>query len=143
MLVKDAMTAHAETVSPDNTLQEAALKMRTLNVGALPVMEGTLLLGMITDRDIAVRAVASGMHPLTTHVRDAMTPQSVWCFEDQDTLEAARVMEAMAIRRLMVLDRSQKLVGMITVDDLATVAHQERVAGEVIDHSVMMRPVPA
>ncbi|HVP67663.1 MAG TPA: CBS domain-containing protein [Anaeromyxobacteraceae bacterium] len=143
MLVRDAMTPHAETVAPGNTLQEAALKMRTLNVGALPVQDGASLVGIVTDRDIVIRAVANGLPPLSTPVSEAMTPQSVWCFDDQDTLEAARIMEAMAIRRLMVLDRDRKLVGMITVDDIAAVARQERVAGQVIDHTVVMRPVPA
>ncbi len=143
MLVRDAMSPHAETVTPDDTLQEAALKMRTLNVGALPVLDGALLVGMVTDRDLAIRAVASGLDPVRTRVREAMTPQSVWCFVDQDTIEAARIMEAMAVRRLMVLDRAQRLVGMITIDDLAAVARQERLAGEVIDHTVVMRPFPA
>jgi len=143
MVVREAMTPHAETVAPENTLQEAALKMRTLNVGALPVMAGPHLVGIVTDRDIVVRAVANGLAPLATPVSEAMTPQSVWCFEDQDTLEAARIMEAMAVRRLMVLDRERRLVGMITVDDIAAVARQERVAGEVIDRSVVMRPIPA
>jgi CBS domain-containing protein len=143
MLVRDAMSPHPETVAPENSIQEAALKMRSLNVGALPVMDGTLLMGMITDRDIVTRAVASGLPPLTTSVREAMTPQSVWCFDDQETIEAARIMEAMAVRRLMVLDRDQKLVGVITVDDIAAIAQQERIAGEVIDHAVVLRPVPA
>ena len=67
----------------------------------------------------------------------------MWCYDDQDTLEAARVMEAMAVRRLMVVDRAQRLVGMITIDDLAVVAREQRLAGEVIDHAVVMRPVPA
>jgi CBS domain-containing protein len=143
MLVRDVMTPHAETVGPEDTVQEAALKMRNLNVGALPVVTGERLLGMITDRDIAVRAAALGKDPVHTHVREAMTPQAVWCFEDQDTVEAAHVMEAMAVRRLMVLDRQDHLVGMLSVDDLAAVARQERLAGEVIDHSVLRRPVPA
>jgi len=140
MLVRDAMTPHAATVAPGDTLQVAAARMGELDVGALPVTEGGALLGMITDRDIAVRAVARGMDPSSTRVAEAMTPQSIWCYEDQDTLEAARIMEAMALRRLMVLDRGQRLVGMITVDDLASVARQERVAGEVIDRSAARRP---
>ncbi|HTP49320.1 MAG TPA: CBS domain-containing protein [Anaeromyxobacteraceae bacterium] len=140
MLVRDAMTPHVATVAPGDSLQLAAARMGELDVGALPVTEGDALLGMITDRDIAVRAVARGMDPSSTRVAEAMTPQSIWCYEDQDTLEAARIMEAMALRRLMVLDRGQRLVGMITVDDLASVARQERVAGEVIDRSAARRP---
>jgi CBS domain-containing protein len=143
MLVRDAMTRHAETVGPEFTLQEAALKMRSLNVGSLPVLDGDRPVGMITDRDIVVRGAALGKDPVHTQVREVMTHQAVYCYEDQDTLEAARIMEAMALRRLMVLDRSDALVGMLTVDDLAAVARQERLAGEVIDASVTPRPVPA
>jgi len=143
MLVRDAMTRHAETVDPEFTLQEAALKMRHLNVGALPVLDGERLLGMITDRDIAVRGAALGKDPVHTRVRDAMTHQAVYCYEDQDTTEAAHIMEAMAVRRLMVLDRDDRIVGMLSVDDLASQAHQERLAGEVIDAAVTLRPIPA
>ena len=143
MLVRDVMTRHAETVAPEFTLQEAALKMRSLNVGSLPVLDGERPVGMVTDRDIVVRGAALGKDPVHTQVREVMTHQAVYCYDDQDTLEAARIMEAMALRRLMVLDRSDALVGMLTVDDLATVARQERLAGEVIDASVTPRPVPA
>jgi CBS domain-containing protein len=143
MLVRDVMTRHAETVAPEFTLQEAALKMRSLNVGSLPVLDGERPVGMVTDRDIVVRGAALGKDPVHTQVREVMTHQAVYCYDDQDTLEAARIMEAMALRRLMVLDRSDALVGMLTVDDLATVARQERLAGEVIDASVTPRPVSA
>jgi CBS domain-containing protein len=140
MLVKEAMTPRAETIGPEETLQAAAQKMRRCNVGALPVSDGDRLVGMITDRDIAIRACAQGKDPTRTPVRQAMTPQVVWCFEDQDTIEAARIMEDKAIRRLMVLDRDERLAGVLTVDDLAAVARQERLAGEVIDSAVALRP---
>lgn len=140
MLVHDVMTARAETIGPDDTLQAAAAKMRSLGVGALPVQDDDHLVGMITDRDIAVRAVALGRDPTRTPVRQAMTPQVVWCYEDQDILEAARVMEDKAIRRILVLDRREKLVGILSVDDLAAGARQERLAGEVLDSAVALRP---
>ena len=122
MLVRDAMTPRAETVGPEETIQAAAVKMKALNVGALPVKDDDHLVGMLTDRDLTVRAVAAGRDPTRARVREAMTPQVVWCFEDQDTLEAARIMEDKAIRRVMVLDR------------------QERLAGEVLDSAVALRP---
>jgi CBS domain-containing protein len=140
MLVGEAMTPRAEVVGPEETLQAAAMKMRRLNVGALPVADGERLVGMITDRDIAIRAVAAGKDSTRTAVREAMTPQVVWCFEDHDTLEAARIMENRAIRRLMVVDRNERLVGILTVDDIASSARQERLAGEVIDSAAAMRP---
>ena len=119
MLVRDAMTPRAETVGPEETIQAAAAKMKALNVGALPVKDDDHLVGMVTDRDLAIRAVAAGRDPTRARVREAMTPQVVWCFEDQDTLEAARIMEDRAIRRVMVLDRGERLVGILSVDDLA------------------------
>ncbi len=140
MLVRDAMTPRAETVGPEETIQAAAAKMKALNVGALPVKDDDHLVGMLTDRDLAVRAVATGRDPARTRVREAMTPQVVWCFEDQDTLEAARIMEDKAIRRVMVLDRQERLVGLLSVDDLAAGARQERLAGEVLDSAVALRP---
>ena len=140
MLVRDAMTPHAETIGPEETLQAAAAKMKALNVGALPVKDDDHLVGMLTDRDLAVRAVAAGRDPIRARVREAMTPQVVWCFEDQDTIEAARVMEDKAIRRVMVLDRQERLVGLLSVDDLAAAARQERLAGEVLDSAVAPRP---
>jgi CBS domain-containing protein len=140
MLVRDAMTARAETVGPGETLQVAAAKMRDLNVGALPVVDGSRLVGMITDRDIAVRACAAGKDPTRAAVREAMTPQVVWCFEDQDIVEAAAIMEEKAIRRLMVVDHEERLTGVITVDDLAAAARQQALAGEVIDSAVAPRP---
>ena len=140
MLVRDAMTPRAETVGPEETIQAAAAKMKALNVGALPVKDDDHLVGMLTDRDLAVRAVAIGRDPARTRVREAMTPQVVWCFEDQDTLEAARIMEDKAIRRVMVLDRQEHLVGLLSVDDIAAGARQERLAGEVLDSAVALRP---
>ncbi len=139
MLVRDAMTPRAETVGPEETLQAAAAKMRALNVGALPVRDDDHLVGMLTDRDLAIRGVATGRDPVHTPVREVMTPQVVWCFEDQDTLEAARIMEDKAIRRVMVLDRQERLVGILSVDDLAASARQERLAGEVLDSAVAPR----
>ena len=140
MLVRDAMTPRAETIGTEETLQAAAKKMRELNVGALPVKDGEHVVGMITDRDIAIRAVAQGSDPTRARVRDAMTPQVVWCFQDQDTIEAARIMEEKAVRRLMVLDRDEQLVGLLSVDDLAAAARQERLAGEVLDSAAAPRP---
>src|SRR3712207_146292 len=107
MQVREVMTRDVEVVHPDATLQEAARKMDALDVGPLPVCDGDRLVGMITDRDIVVRATAAGRDPKTTHVRDAMTRDVVYCFEDQDVREAARVMEEQQIRRVVVLDRDK------------------------------------
>src|SRR3954467_9998326 len=106
MTIKDIMTPKPECVSPDTTLQEAARKMRDLDVGPLPVCgDDDRLAGMITDRDITIRAVAEGKDPKTATVREAMTEEVVYGFEDQDLDDAARVMEQKQIRRLTVLNR--------------------------------------
>ncbi len=133
MLVRDAMTWRAETIGPDETLQAAARKMRELDIGALPVCEQDRLVGMLTDRDIVIRAASEGLDPTLTAVRAAMTPQVIYCFEDEDTHGAARLMEERAVRRLMVLDSRKRLVGMLSVDDLALV--DRALAAEVIEHS--------
>src|SRR5262245_56394299 len=114
MLVKDVMTRHAECVGPDVTLQEAAARMRDLDVGSLPICENDRLVGIVTDRDIAVRATAQGLDPRTARAREVMTPDIVWCFEDEDVTEAARLMKENQIRRLAVLDRNKRLVGIVS-----------------------------
>src|SRR5207248_4391749 len=103
MLIKDIMTPNPECISPDDSLQEAARKMRDLDIGPLPVCgDNDRLAGMITDRDIAIRAVAEGKDPRTTPVREAMTEEIISCFEDQDVREAARTMQERQVRRLVV-----------------------------------------
>ena len=94
MLIKDVMTRHVECVSPEDTLQAAARKMRDLDVGPMPVCgpDGKLA-GMVTDRDITVRATADGKDPKACKVREAMTPDVVYVYEDQDTGEAVRQMK--------------------------------------------------
>jgi len=133
MQLRDIMTPGVEVVNPEATLQEAAEKMRRLDVGPLPVCDGDRLVGMLTDRDITVRAVAEGCNPTTTTVREAMTPEIVHCFEDQDVQEAARLMAQYQIRRLPILNRNKRLVGMVSLGDLAVSTGNQRWAGEVLE----------
>ena len=130
--VKDVMTRHVACVTPDDTLQEAARQMRDLNVGPLPVCDDGRLVGMLTDRDITVRATASGIDPAAGHVRHAMTPDVVYCYEDQDVRDAADTMAAHQIRRLPVLNREQKLVGIVSLGDLAVDAGPQSRSGQVL-----------
>jgi CBS domain-containing protein len=120
MLLRDVMTRHVEVIHPDATLREAAQKMKTLDVGPVPVCDGERLVGMLTDRDITIRATAEGRDPNSTRARDVMTPEITYCFEDQDVREAARIMEERQIRRLVVLNRDKRLVGIVSLGDLAT-----------------------
>jgi len=121
MLVKEAMSRDVKTVNPDQPIQEAARIMLDIDAGALPVGENDRLVGMITDRDIAVRGVAAGKPP-TAAVREVMTREVRYCFEDEDTAHVARNMSEQQIRRLPVVDRDKRLVGILALADLATAA---------------------
>ena len=132
MQVRDVMTNWAECVLSSDSLQEAARKMRDLDVGPLPVCEGDHLVGIITDRDITVRATAEALPPQLGQVRDVMTPDVVYCFEDQDVEEAARLMKELQIRRLVVLDRDKRLVGIVSLGDLAVETEDQKLAGKTL-----------
>jgi CBS domain-containing protein len=132
MRVRDIMTRNPECVSPEDMLQEAARRMRDLDVGPLPICENDRLAGMITDRDIVVRAVAEGKDPRCTKVREAMTEEVVYCFDDQDAQEAARTMQDRQIRRLLVLNRDKRLVGIVSLGDLANESGDTVKSGEVL-----------
>ena len=120
MQLREVMTRNVEVVHPDATLREAAQKMKNLDVGPIPVCDGDRIQGMLTDRDITIRATAEGRDPNTTPVREVMTPDVVYCYEDQDVQQAADLMEERQIRRLIVLNREKKLTGIVSLGDLAT-----------------------
>jgi CBS domain-containing protein len=131
MRIKDVMTHEVEVIHPDATIEDAAAKMDALNVGSLPVCDGDRVLGIITDRDITVRATAAGGNPSATRTRDVMTTGIKYCFEDQDVGEAAEMMREAQIRRLIVLNRNKRLVGIVALGDLA-VDTDERLAGRTL-----------
>ena len=132
MQIEQIMTRNVEIISPETTLREAAQKMRDLDVGSLPVCDGERLKGMLTDRDITIRATAEGRNPDTTQAIDVMTAAIFYCYEDQDVAEAAQVMEKKQIRRLPIVDRNKKLVGIVSLGDLAVDTGKERLAGEAL-----------
>jgi CBS domain-containing protein len=108
--------------------------MRDLDVGPLPVCgDDDRLVGVITDRDITVRATAEGEHPWTTHVREIMTPEVIYCFEDQDVAEAACIMKEKQVRRLIVLNRDKRMVGIVSLGDLAVDTGDEVIAGNTLE----------
>ena len=118
MKVSKCMTRDVELVSPTQTIRDAAQMMADLDAGALPVQQDDRLVGMITDRDIAVRAVAQGKSP-ETPVRDVMSPEVLYCFDDQEIEEVSRNMGEVKVRRLPVVNRDKRLVGIISIGDLA------------------------
>ena len=118
MQVRQAMTPDVQLADPDQSIQEAARMMADLDSGVLPVRENDRLIGMITDRDIAIRAVAAGKAP-KTKVRDVMSAEVKYCYEDDDLEEVARNMAEIKVRRLPVLNHQKRLVGILSLADLA------------------------
>jgi CBS domain-containing protein len=143
MKIKDVMTRDVETVRPDQTLQEAATKMKALDVGPMPVTEGDRLVGVLTDRDIVVRGVAEGRDARTTKVRDAMTSDVVSCREDDDVKDAANKMKDRQIRRIVVVDGQQRVSGIVSLGDIAVDTGDEKMSGRVLEEvSKPSQPAP-
>jgi len=130
MRVAEVMTRDVRVARPDQSIQEAARMMADVDAGVMPVGEGDRLVGMITDRDIAVRAVAEGKGP-QTQMREVMSPEVKYCFEDDDTDAVARNMAEIQVRRLPVVNRDKRLVGIVALGDLA-VMERARPSGEAV-----------
>lgn len=125
MKISQIVTRDVRIIDPDRTVREAARLMDEMNVGSLPVCDGRRLKGMITDRDITVRSTAAGLSPDESYVRDVMTDNVWWCFEDDDVDHIVELMSAHQIRRLPVVDREKHLVGIVALGDLATDLEQD------------------
>lgn len=130
MQVRDMMSADAQVANPQETIQQASRLMASIDAGFLPVGEDGHLVGMITDRDIAVRAVALGRGP-DTPVRDVMTSDVKYCFMNQEIEDVTANMGEIQVRRLPVLDRNKRLVGVISLGDIA-LASADGAAGEAL-----------
>ncbi|MHB8898249.1 MAG: CBS domain-containing protein [Thermoguttaceae bacterium] len=133
MKVKDVMTAGAECISPDASIQEAAQKMRDLDIGPLPVCENDRIAGFVTDRDIVVRGVCEGCDNRSTTVKDVMTPGIVCCYDEDDVEEAGRKMQENQIRRLAVLNKDKRLVGIVSLGDLAVETRDEHLCSRTLE----------
>lgn len=131
MKVREAMTRDVRLARPDQSIREIARLMAELDIGAVPVEENDRLVGMITDRDIAVRAVAEGRGP-DTKVSDVMSRDIKYCYEDQSIDEVTRNMADIRVRRLPVVNRDKRLVGILSLGDLAIDATAQDEAGEAL-----------
>ena len=131
MKISEIMTREVELVHPKDTLKTAAEKMRYRNIGFLPVYDGEQLVGVLTDRDIVIRLVAEGVDPRESLRDDWITKPAVCSYHDEDVEEAARLMEEHQIRRLIVLDRDDQVVGVLSLGDLARNVQDKR-SGEVL-----------
>ena len=132
MKVSDAMSRDVAIASPTESIRNAARVMAKIDAGSLPVGENDRLVGMITDRDIAIRAVAEGKAP-TTKVRDIMSEEVLYCYDDQDLEEVLQNMSEMKVRRLPVVNRDKRLVGIISLGDLARNEDTSK-TGETVSH---------
>jgi len=136
MRVSEAMTRDVYVANPDETIQQAAIAMAGLDAGVLPVGDDDRLIGMITDRDIAIRAVAGGKGP-DARVRDVMTTDVKYCFDDQEIEDVTLNMGEIQVRRMPVVDRHKRLVGILSLGGVAVI-DGDGVAGEAL--SLVSRP---
>jgi CBS domain-containing protein len=132
MKLSEIMSRDVAMIQPDASLQTAAKMMRDLNIGFLPVCDGETLIGVLSDRDITIRALAEGMDVNIMLGRDLMTVPAIYCFEDQDVSEAAQIMAEKQIRRLVILGRdNNRVVGVVSLGDLARHETTDR-SGQVL-----------
>lgn len=132
MKLSEIMTSDVEILHPDDSLQTAARKMRDRDIGFLPVYDGDQLIGVLTDRDIVMRGLASGMQPETMIGRNMLTAPVVYCYDDQSVDEATDLMRQNQIRRLVILQRgNDRVVGVVSLGDLAMNA-DKKTSGEVL-----------
>lgn len=132
MQVREIMTKAVKYIDPNTPLKEAAHIMLDKDVGSLPVGENDRLVGVITDRDITIRAIAKSNDPQTTTVRQIMTPKCIYCFEEDSIEEAAKHMGEHQIRRLPVLNKDKRLVGVISLGDICCKGSKQA-AAEALD----------
>ncbi|HEY3931728.1 MAG TPA: CBS domain-containing protein [Verrucomicrobiae bacterium] len=133
MKIKNIITPSPRCVSPNASLVEAAAQMKALDTGWLPVCENDRLIGTLTDRDIIIRSVAEGFDPNIVAVRQIMSRDIIYCFEDHDIEDAAQSMQKNQIRRLPVLDQNKRLIGIISLGDLAVRTGEDNLAGRILE----------
>lgn len=131
MQIREAMSRDVRTVAPDATIREAARLMADIDAGILPVAEGDQLVGIITDRDITIRAIAAGKGPDTT-VGEAMSHEVKYCYEDQDVDDVCENMAQQQLRRLPVVSREKRLVGIVSLADITGSGETDH-AGEALE----------
>jgi CBS domain-containing protein len=133
MELRDIMTRNVEVVNGNASLKEAATKMKKLDVGLIPVCDGDRLKGLLTDRDITIRATANGRDPSKTKVSEVMSTDIAYCLEDQAVDEAVILMEARQIRRLPILNQDKQLVGIVSLADIAVHVGDRDLTGETLE----------
>jgi len=133
MDLRDIMTRNVEVVSAGASLKDAAKKMKDLDVGLIPVCDGDRLKGVLTDRDITIRATADGRDPSKTKGSEVMASDLAYCLEEQEVEEAGSVMEARQIRRLPIVNQDKRLIGIISLADIAVHVGDRDLSGETLE----------
>jgi len=129
MVIRKIMTTNVECIAPETTIQNAARKMKELDIGFLPICENDHLLGTVTDRDIVLRALADGKD-CNTIARDVMSSQVFFCFDDESIEGCANHMKEHEVKRMLVLNREKRLVGVVSIGDLSKI--KEKAAGQTL-----------
>ncbi|MCA1323638.1 CBS domain-containing protein [Herbaspirillum sp. alder98] len=137
--IADVMTRSVHTLRPDDTIILAARTMDELDIGVVPVLDGERLVGLVTDRDIVLRAVARELGPDST-LRDIMSHEVVWCYEDEPVDDVLDDMVQRQIRRVPVLDRQRQLVGMLSLGDIAAKTQNAGIGGALGEISLPAAP---
>jgi CBS domain-containing protein len=133
MELREIMTRDVEVVSSKASLKDAAAKMKSLDVGLIPVCDGNRLQGILTDRDITIRATADGRDPKKTRVSDVMSTDLAYCLEEQEVEEAISLMEARQIRRIPILNDDKRLVGIVSLADIAVHVRDRDLSAETLE----------
>jgi CBS domain-containing protein len=142
MQAKEIMSPMVECISPDTAIEDVARKMKSLDVGFLPVCQDDRLVGTVTDRDIVLRSIAEGKDVKSVNASDVMTHDVFWCYEDKTADEVAEYMSDKKVRRVLVLNNDKRLVGVISIGDLAKSGEEEK-AGETTKEIVEAPPAQA
>jgi len=130
MKVREIMTSNVECLAPDASLKDIAQEMKSLDVGFIPVCENDRLVGTVTDRDIVIRAVAEGMDINTCKTRNIMSREIIYAFDDDDVKTVAEKMREQDVRRILILDKAKRLVGVVSIGDISKV--EEKVSGKTL-----------
>jgi CBS domain-containing protein len=132
MKVQQIMSQNVECIDPTTPIAKAAQKMRELDVGFLAVCDGERPVGTITDRDIVIRSVAQSLDPRLERVREIMTSDAFHCYEDDDVEAVGKYMQEKRVRRMLILDRNENLVGVVSLGDIAMTSGEQELAGETL-----------
>ena len=125
MKVRAIMSTNVECIPPDTGIQDLANKMKTLDVGFMPVCENDRLVGTVTDRDIVIRGIAGGQNITSLKAKNVMNKEVYWCYDDQDVREAAEEMRDKEVRRMLILNKDKRLVGVVSIGDISKVEEHE------------------